>query len=68
MLCLQVILLSQPGYPGRYATEYGIAVGAVDINKNDAWFSNRAGDTTMDYVTAPGVNIYSSLPGGGYAL
>ena len=58
---------SQPGYPARYATDYGIAVGAVDINKNNAAFSNRAGDTTMDYVSAPGVSVYSSLPGGGYA-
>ncbi len=58
---------SQPGYPARYATDYGIAVGAVDINRNDAGFSNRAGDTIMDYVSAPGVSVYSSLPGGGYA-
>ena len=58
---------SQPGSPARYATEYGIAVGAVDINKNDAAFSNRAGPNRMDYVTAPGVSVYSSIPGGGYA-
>ena len=58
---------SQPGYPARYATDYGIAVGAVDINKNNAAFSNRAGNTNMDYVSAPGVSVYSSLPGGGYA-
>ncbi|WP_152556503.1 S8 family peptidase, partial [Prochlorococcus marinus] len=57
---------SAPLWPARYATDYGIAVGAVDINKNDAYFSNRAGNTTMDYVSAPGVNVYSSLPGGGY--
>ena len=58
---------SRPGYPASYATDYGIAVGAVDQNRNDAGFSNRAGPTTMDYVSAPGVSVYSALPGGGYA-
>ncbi|WP_320667959.1 cadherin-like domain-containing protein [Prochlorococcus sp. MIT 1307] len=57
---------SQPGYPARYAIDYGIAVGAVDINKEMAWFSDRAGNTTMDYITAPGVNVYSALPGDRY--
>ena len=67
MLCLRGNSNSHPGYPGRYATDYGIAVGAVDQSGNEAYFSNRAGDTTMDYVSAPGMNIYSALPGGGYA-
>ena len=50
-----------PGYPARYATDYGIAVGATDINGSRASFSNRAGTEVMNYVTAPGVNIYSSI-------
>ena len=57
---------SSPGYPAAHAVSYGIAIGAVDQNKAIANFSNRAGTNTMDYVTAPGVNIYSSIPGGGY--
>jgi subtilisin len=57
----------QPDYPARYADEMGIAVGAVDKNKNMADFSNRAGLSPLTYVTAPGVNVYSTLPGNTYA-
>ena len=55
-----------PGYPAYYARSYGIAVGAVDINGTRASFSNDAGTGEYDYVTAPGVNIYSARNGGGY--
>ncbi|RAM51152.1 MAG: subtilisin [Hapalosiphonaceae cyanobacterium JJU2] len=58
---------SQPAYPARYADKYGIAVGAVDKNKNLADFSNRAGEKQLTYVTAPGANVYSTLPGNKYA-
>lgn len=58
---------SQPAYPARYAKNYGLAVGAVDQNKNLADFSNRAGADQLAYVTAPGVNVYSTLPGNEYA-
>lgn len=58
---------SQPAYPARYAKNYGLAVGAVDQNKNLADFSNRAGADQLTYVTAPGVNVYSTLPGNEYA-
>ena len=59
---------SAPGYPARYATSWGLAVGAVDKNNNMASFSNRAGsNSNMAYVTAPGVGIYSTLPGNRYA-
>ena len=57
-----------PRYPGAHAVDYGIAVGAVDRNQNFAAFSNKAGSSTLDYVTAPGVRIYSAAPGGGYAI
>jgi|GEM_PF-1765686 len=51
-----------PGQPGRYATDYGVVVGAVDSQSNLADFSNRAGtDSRMQYVTAPGVDIYSTV-------
>ena len=47
---------------------YGISVGAVDITNDLASFSNMAGINYLDYVTAPGVNIYSSVPNNGYAF
>lgn len=53
-----------PDYPARYATHFGIAVGAVDSFVNTLTnFSNRAGTTRLDYVTAPGRSVYSTLPG-----
>ena len=55
-----------PEYPAAHAIDHGIAVGAVDSNRSFAGFSNRAGSTQLDYVTAPGVNIYSAVPRGGY--
>jgi len=58
---------SRPGYPASYATNWGIAVGAIDSNGALASFSNRAGTTVLDYVTAAGVNVYSTLPGNRYA-
>ena len=58
---------SSPEYPAAYALNHGLAVGAVDQNGNLASFSNRSGDIELDYVTAPGVNIYSSIPGNRYA-
>ncbi|BAY34080.1 peptidase S8/S53 [Nostoc carneum NIES-2107] len=54
-------------YPGSYADQWGLAVGAVDQNNNIADFSNRPGISQLAYVTAPGVNIYSSVPGDQYA-
>jgi subtilisin len=57
----------QPGYPARYANETGIAVGAVDKENNLASFSNLAGFNPLTYVTAPGVDVYSTLPGNKYA-
>jgi len=59
---------SQPDYPAFHATEYGLAIGAVDSNSNIANFSNRAGtNSAMRYVVAPGVSIYSTVPNNGYA-
>jgi hypothetical protein len=56
-----------PSYPARYAYNSGIAVGAVDQNNNLADFSNRSGSQEITYVTAPGVNIYSTIPNNQYA-
>ena len=55
-----------PIYPAAHAETHGIAVGAVDQDKSLASFSNRAGLTFLDYVTAPGVGIFSSTPNGNY--
>jgi hypothetical protein len=58
---------SQPGYPARHATQWGLAVGAVDSNRRIANFSNRAGsNSALRYVVAPGANIYSTLPNNRY--
>ena len=62
--------LSSPAQaPAKYATQYGVTVGAVDIDGDIADFSNRAGsDSSIDYVVAPGVNIYSTFPDDNYKL
>ncbi|MEG4006836.1 S8 family serine peptidase, partial [Microcoleus sp. Pol1B3] len=53
---------SQPAYPARNADRWGIAVGSSDINGRMAYDSNRAGSTPLDYLVAPGVEIYSTTP------
>ncbi|MBD2437599.1 S8 family serine peptidase [Nostoc sp. FACHB-110] len=57
---------SIPYYPARYAKTWGLAVGAVDKSGNMASWSNLAGNELISYVTAPGVGIYSTLPGNQY--
>ena len=57
---------SIPSYPARYAYNSGIAVGAVDQNNNFANFSNRSGSQEIAYITAPGVNVYSTVPNNQY--
>ncbi|MCZ8222703.1 MAG: S8 family serine peptidase [Microcystis sp. LE19-84.1B] len=60
---------AQPGYPAFNATSWGLAVGAVNSSNQMASFSNRAGsNSSMRYVTAPGVQVYSTLPNGGYGF
>jgi hypothetical protein len=60
---------AQPGYPAVNATSWGLAVGAVNSSNQMASFSNRAGsNSSMRYVTAPGVQVYSTLPNGGYGF
>ena len=58
---------SQPDYPALYATDFGIAVAAITEAGTLASFSNLSGNNVMDYVSAPGVNIYSSIPGNNYS-
>ncbi|MCT7995586.1 S8 family serine peptidase [Laspinema olomoucense] len=49
-------------YPAAYASEFGIAVGAVNRDRQIADFTNRAGTDILNYVVAPGEDIYSSVP------
>ncbi|MGP4081122.1 S8 family peptidase [Pseudalkalibacillus sp. R45] len=51
-----------PSYPAFY--ENAIAVAATDQNDTIAYFSNYG--TWVD-IAAPGVDIYSTIPNGGYA-
>lgn len=57
----------QPGYPARYATDWGLSVGAIDRDRQLADFSNRAGtDSQLHHIVAPGVEIESTLPNNCY--
>lgn len=55
---------STPNYPSNYAQDNVIAVAASDQTGHPAWFTNY-GATTVD-LYAPGVNIWSTWPGGGF--
>jgi subtilisin family serine protease len=51
----------QPTNPGYFVAtnNYGITVGATDKTGKFADFSNPAGSTPLNYVVAPGVDVYS---------
>jgi subtilisin family serine protease len=53
-----------PMYPAGYDLPNVVAVAATDANDQLAWFSSY-GDNTVD-LGAPGVDIVSTFPGGGY--
>ena len=55
---------TNPRYPTNYDAPNVISVAALNRNDNLAGFSNY-GATTVD-VGAPGVSIYSTLPGNSY--
>lgn len=57
---------NQPLYPAAYAMSFGLAVGANTSSGALAWFSNRSGLSRMDYLTAGGTNLLSTLPGESY--
>jgi subtilisin family serine protease len=61
-----------PDFPARLAStnDFGIAVGAVDRNKQVASFSNPAGELKSQYpfVVAPGVSILSTTPNNNYSF
>ncbi len=57
---------NQPTFPANLASQWGIAVGAVNINNQVASFSNNAGASVVNYVVAPGVRTYSTTPNNTY--
>jgi hypothetical protein len=59
---------TEPDYPAINADRLGIAVGAIDINDRMNEYSNRAGSKVLDYVVAPGVDIYSTTPDDTYEI
>ena len=54
-----------PSYPASYDSQNILSVAAVDRFGNEAWFSNF-GANSVD-ISAPGVEILSSVPGNTYA-
>ncbi len=59
---------AQPSYPARFSDRFGnvISVGAFDRSNRVASFSNAPGGSAVIQVGAPGVDIYSALPGQRY--
>ncbi len=55
---------AKKGYPAAYALENMIGVAATDSRDELASFSNYGKKTT--HVAAPGVEVYSTLPGNKY--
>lgn len=55
-----------PNYPAAYSNSLSLGVGATDENDSVTWFSG--GQVADTDVYAPGTNIYSAYPYGGYAL
>ena len=55
---------ASPSYPAAYDSPAIVSVAATDSRDSLAWFSNY-GTTSVD-LAAPGVNIFSTLPGNRY--
>ena len=60
--------LEMPAYPARHSASLSnvISVGAHNAQDTHAWFSNYVGQSGVQQVDAPGVNIYSTLPDSRY--
>ncbi|AFZ43226.1 peptidase S8 and S53 subtilisin kexin sedolisin [Halothece sp. PCC 7418] len=68
---------STPDHPGAFAVEEGLVVGALNQEGDLASFSNQAGEIPQDYegdglafpryVTAPGVDVVSTVPNDNFA-
>jgi subtilisin family serine protease len=58
---------TEPIEPASYSRRnLGIAVGSINSGRIVSDFSNPAGNRTMDFFVAPGVNIESTVLGGRY--
>ena len=57
---------TQPTYPATFGLDNIIAVAATDRNDNLASFSDYGARTVQ--IAAPGVDILSTTPGGGYGV
>jgi subtilisin family serine protease/PKD repeat protein len=57
---------STPMYPAAYANANILSVAATDANDKIAVFSNYDDGTGWVDLAAPGVDIYSTIPGGNY--
>lgn len=55
---------SDPAYPAAFDNDNIISVAATDERDGMAFFSNYGKKTT--HVAAPGVNVYSTIPGNRY--
>ncbi|MGC1395554.1 MAG: S8 family peptidase, partial [Coleofasciculaceae cyanobacterium] len=57
---------TQPIAPASSADQFGVTVGAVTRSRAIASFSNQAGLPVINYVVAPGDNIYSTYLNNSY--
>jgi subtilisin family serine protease len=58
---------NRPIEPANFARQgLGVAVGAINSRRQVAYFSNPAGKRPIEFLVAPGVNIRSTVPNGGY--
>ena len=53
-----------PSYPASYTVPNVISVAAISENGKRAWFSNYS--SSLAFIAAPGVDIYSTYPNGDY--
>ncbi len=60
---------ASPSYPARFSSRYDnvLSVGAHDRYNATPSFSNQEGNSGAVQVGAPGVGIYSTIPGNRYA-
>jgi subtilisin family serine protease len=60
---------NRPIEPANFARQgLGIAVGAINLRRQVAYFSNPAGKRPIEFLVAPGVNIRSTVPNDSYEL
>jgi hypothetical protein len=58
---------AQPTFPGVLSDRWGMTVGSLNQNRSLRAASNRAGNVPLNYLVAPGGQIYSTVLGEGYS-